>query len=743
MTERERPSNDVDAHAATEAVSGDGTQTGPRSRRSAAAAGRIGRFVIEGPLGSGGMGDVFRAHDSVLDRSVALKLLRADDGCEDDAQRRRRVVREARAAAALTHPNTVTIFDVGEDGGNVFIAMELLEGEELRATLERGDATLAQKLRWLREAASALAAAHERGLVHRDVKPENMFVCKDGTLKLLDFGIAKKDEDEAATSSASSADPAPESLGPSSFKTAIGRRFGTPRYMAPEQHAGEPTDPRTDQYAWGLVAFELLTGSLSIDALPTRTNDGSVSAEEAIAPARYAELRARLPELPDAIARVVERALEPKKDSRYPSMTEVVDALDAADLPDSKTPRDETRGPPPPPPPPPTPEEVRTIGRSHKRSIVPLVVGCIAVVGLALGLRAWRHPPPPSCFVVSNRDLAFGDKDRAGFSDDGRILIARDVGKTMYLEHEGPDGKVVPSNVHRIFSVLQETVHDVAIEGSVLQDKAATMLLVRQDNANSPDGVFIVVWNEDAGLSMQRVMGGVTGYVAGRVNNRPFVVTTLTTTPPRGYDQPIAVEIYSLAKGTQRSEIELTPARYPTVAVVGDRIVVAYVTGDGIHVVTLDTQLQRTGDIMKLPYDIDAGGAPALAFDGKMIAVYWDEDTKGKKRIMSSVLAVGSPAFSKPTLAIDEPVMGYPVVVRLENDGRALAWVRAVNGVSTLRVARIASDGSLMAPTDVASQSYVREIWPMQIPRSPAALMWRPAPDRLRVTELSCPEPKP
>jgi serine/threonine-protein kinase len=151
------------------------------------------------------MGDVFRAYDTVLDRAVALKVLHTDRSA-DNGQRMRRVVREARAAAALVHPNAVTVFDDGEADNEVFIAMELLEGEELRSVLERGTATLAEKLRWLLEAARALAAAHERGLVHRDVKPENMFVCKGGTLKLLAFGIAKRDDvestplDEAALS---------------------------------------------------------------------------------------------------------------------------------------------------------------------------------------------------------------------------------------------------------------------------------------------------------------------------------------------------------------------------------------------------------------------------------------------------------------------------------------------------------------------------------------------------------------
>jgi serine/threonine protein kinase len=208
----------------------------------------LGRYRIEQLLGRGGMGDVYRAEDTVLRRRVALKVLRPDpttpsSGAEDA---RRRLLREARAAAAFDHPNVVHIFDVGEDQGFAFIAMQLVEGVPLRAYVGRPDPPLEQRISWLAGIARALAAAHRAGLVHRDVKPDNVMVCADG-VKVLDFGIAKVAPDAPSHSIIYSTQP--------------GQWVGTPRYMAPEQRLGH-ADPRSDQYAWALVAYELLGGTL-------------------------------------------------------------------------------------------------------------------------------------------------------------------------------------------------------------------------------------------------------------------------------------------------------------------------------------------------------------------------------------------------------------------------------------------------------------------------------------------------
>ena len=216
---------------------------------------RFDRYVIEELLGEGGMARVYRAHDPRLHRRVALKVLRHDSSSDPDAavEASARVMREARAAAALDHPNAVPVFDVGEADGALFIAMELVVGKSLRAYV--GDSTVPwdTKLRWMVDAARALGAAHERGLVHRDVKPENIMVRNDGVVKVLDFGIAKRVIVDVQTGSASE-----ETFGGS----LQGKVVGTPWYLSPEQLRGDPVDARADQFAWGVTAYELLTGSL-------------------------------------------------------------------------------------------------------------------------------------------------------------------------------------------------------------------------------------------------------------------------------------------------------------------------------------------------------------------------------------------------------------------------------------------------------------------------------------------------
>ena len=209
---------------------------------------RFGRYEIRAVIGAGGMGEVLLAFDTNLRRNVALKIVRSDSQRPDAVAR---LMAEARAAAALRHANVVTLLDAGEIDGVSYLAMEHIEGETLRAHVGvGGDAAL--KLDWLRQVASALAAAHAAGIVHRDIKPDNVIVAKDGTVKVLDFGIAKRivaTDTEAATSD-----------GPMSVRTADGRIIGTTAYMAPEQLAGGEPTPKWDQFAWGITAFELLSG---------------------------------------------------------------------------------------------------------------------------------------------------------------------------------------------------------------------------------------------------------------------------------------------------------------------------------------------------------------------------------------------------------------------------------------------------------------------------------------------------
>ena len=268
-----------------------------------------GRYQIHELVGEGGMGRVFRAYDTKLCRAVAIKLLRADRypaGSEPLA----RLLREARLAATLDHPGAVAIYDVGEDESGPFIVMEFVVGRSLRELMEAAVASLAERLRWLIDVAKILGAAHRLGLVHRDIKPENVMVRADGSVKLLDFGIALRMRDPDASEQDSASNGA-----------------GTPLYMAPEQIQRRVVDARTDQFAWGVVAYELLGGSL-----PWRSLDAGATTALAVVTERQRSLSFVAPEIPARLAQIVDRTLEKSASRRYPSMDELATALGSVSI---------------------------------------------------------------------------------------------------------------------------------------------------------------------------------------------------------------------------------------------------------------------------------------------------------------------------------------------------------------------------------------------------------------------------
>src|SRR5215475_449064 len=213
---------------------------------------KIGPYEILSPLGAGGMGEVYRARDAKLGREIAVKVLPAS--VADDRGRRQRFEQEARSASALNHPNILTIYDIGEADGALFIAMELVEGKTLRELLASGEPLPTKRLLDLGvQAAEGLAKAHSAGIVHRDLKPENVMVSRDGFVKILDFGLAKLVQAPAAEAS-----NLPTVVEPA---TRPGTVMGTVGYMSPEQASGEPVDYRSDQFSLGSVLYELLTGS--------------------------------------------------------------------------------------------------------------------------------------------------------------------------------------------------------------------------------------------------------------------------------------------------------------------------------------------------------------------------------------------------------------------------------------------------------------------------------------------------
>ncbi len=272
----------------------------------------LGRYIVLETLGSGGMGHVFSAFDTVLQRNVALKVLRRVD--DED---RTRLVREAQAMAKLSHPNVVPVFDVGEVEGQVFLAMELVPGCTLRHWLRQPGRTVEQMVEAFRGAARGLQAAHEAGIVHRDFKPDNVLVGLDGRVRVTDFGLAITATDKPTLQpiTGPSTTAMPERL------TESGTVMGTPAYMPVEQHLGQMTDPRGDQFSFCVALYEAL-----FRARPFAGRNG----RELCISIKRAEVRPAPRSLaPAHVHAAILRGLASRPEDRFASMAALLDALEA------------------------------------------------------------------------------------------------------------------------------------------------------------------------------------------------------------------------------------------------------------------------------------------------------------------------------------------------------------------------------------------------------------------------------
>ncbi len=331
----------------------------------------VGRYVLLGKLGAGGMGVVYAAHDPELDRKVALKLLLAPSQGGLGTEGRTRLRREALALARLSHPNVVAVHDVGTWGAHDFIAMEFVDGRTLRAWAGERPRGWQESLRVLVEIARAVAAAHAAGLVHRDLKPDNVMIDREDRVRVMDFGLAH---------GRPSATTMPEPERPRQIEvsdnsalslqlTAAGLVQGTPTYMAPEQWYGQETGPPADQFGWSVVAWELLHGERpfvgdTIHELATAVTQGD----------RRPPPRGRA--VPAWLRRVIERGLEPDPARRWPSMQALLAAL--------------------------------TRGQARRRIVATAVVVAVIVAAIVgdLGLRRWRHAQKVAACEAAGREIA-------------------------------------------------------------------------------------------------------------------------------------------------------------------------------------------------------------------------------------------------------------------------------------------------------------------------------------------------
>lgn len=273
---------------------------------------KLGPYEIQSPLGAGGMGEVYRAHDTRLKRDVAIKILPTSFSA--DPERLQRFAQESRAAAALNHPNILSIYDIGEDRGAPYVVSELLEGESLRGRLRSGALPSRKAIDYAQQIAKGLAAAHEKGIVHRDLKPENLFITDDGRAKILDFGLAKFTRPEA------------DSLGDApteQIATEAGTVMGTVGYMSPEQVRGKNADARSDIFAFGAILYEMLSGKRAFHG------DSAADTMSAILKEDPPELTETNRNVSPALDRIVQHCIEKNPAERFQSARDVAFNLEA------------------------------------------------------------------------------------------------------------------------------------------------------------------------------------------------------------------------------------------------------------------------------------------------------------------------------------------------------------------------------------------------------------------------------
>ncbi|HEY2383801.1 MAG TPA: protein kinase [Terriglobia bacterium] len=355
----------------------------------------FGPYEIAGPLGAGGMGEVYRARDSRLNRDVALKILPPNFAADPD--RRARFEREAQAIASLSHPNILAIFDTGIHDGQLFIVTELLEGETLRE--HDGRLPVRRAIEIGVQIARGLTAAHDKGLVHRDLKPENIFLLADGQVKILDFGLAR--QTSLASAAATGVTAAPTAAG----VTDPGMAVGTAGYMSPEQVRGAEVDHRTDIFAFGSVLYEMLSGRRAFQ-------------RETAAETMTAILKEDPPELVESglhispqLDRIVRRCLEKQPRMRFQSASDLGFALDAATVPTGSS-VVVTAVP-----------EAAPSQRSFSWIALPaFVLGFILAAVVFIALHSAHARPDSSGFHFTPFSFEAGGQDNAVWSPDGKAV---------------------------------------------------------------------------------------------------------------------------------------------------------------------------------------------------------------------------------------------------------------------------------------------------------------------------------
>ena len=481
-----------------------------------AAGTKLGPYGVQSPLGAGGMGEVYRARDPRLGRDVAIKVLPSH--LSGDASALARFEREAKVLAALSHPNILTIFDVGSENGVSFVVMELLPGETLFSRIAQRRPDWPDAVRMGIEIADGLSAAHSRGIIHRDLKPENIFLTRDGHVKILDFGLARwvHDFKPAEAEFASTAGPA----------TATGVVMGTAPYTSPEQLKGMHVDARTDIFSFGCVLHETITGH-SPFARPTPAETISAVLSEP-PPA----LKAFDAAIPAELDQVVKRCLNKEPDQRFQSAGDL--AFHLRQIFNTVSPASSTT------------QVVRRAARFHRRSVQAIAA---AVVLLLLGAVAhWigprstvAHPNFKKIAVLPLQNFS-ADPEQRYFVDGMTDAVITDLAKIKDLRVISRTSVMPYQNSKKSLREIANELHaDAVIEGSVMRSADRVRITVQLIDASTDQHL----WSESYERELKNVLA-LQGQIAQAIAQQVHAVITPEEQERLARKRAIDPEVYEL-----------------------------------------------------------------------------------------------------------------------------------------------------------------------------------------------------